>query len=262
MSGRKPSLHKARIIGEFSKYPDEINWVIWKLSENLNGRNDYYSLGREKSLIPSRFLDSRNNSLDDFEITRIWIVVFHGKEVVMKLIRISFFVFLAVNLADFAWAQYGLYGSPDSLRMPEQTQAAQQPAAAQYNNYQGPYAGQTGTSVIRNKRRLTVRRADTSHRKRHGYGRKPRPIQRRITACLRRALWRRLCCSTAGGSAGGDVSRAESGLSNGYCLNSVRRMWRSKRRNRYPPTPAMPQEPMPTLNEMASQQNPGINVRC
>ncbi|MCC6127225.1 MAG: BBP7 family outer membrane beta-barrel protein [Pirellulales bacterium] len=55
----------------------------------------------------------------------------------MKLIRISLIVFLAANLTEFARAQYGLYGSPDSLRMPQQA------AAVPYDNYSAPYAGPT-----------------------------------------------------------------------------------------------------------------------
>jgi hypothetical protein len=48
-------------------------------------------------------------------------------------------LFLGANLTNFAWAQSGFYGAPDPLRVPQQTQPAQQQAVA-------PYAASTGSA--------------------------------------------------------------------------------------------------------------------
>jgi hypothetical protein len=66
----------------------------------------------------------------------------------MKLIRFLLIVFLAANLTNFARAQYGLYGSPDSLTMPQQTQQQQyqQSAAVPYGSSSAPNAGQPGST--------------------------------------------------------------------------------------------------------------------
>jgi hypothetical protein len=73
--------------------------------------------------------------------------VFHGKELDMKLIRILLAVFLAVNLTGLALAQYGLYGSPDPLTMPQPAQQPQPAATVPYGGYQAPYAEQPGNAA-------------------------------------------------------------------------------------------------------------------
>ena len=60
----------------------------------------------------------------------------------MKLIRLLLFIFLTLSVTNFAWAQYGLNGAPDSLSMPQQPQ--QQSAVVPYASNSAPYAGQTG----------------------------------------------------------------------------------------------------------------------
>jgi hypothetical protein len=65
----------------------------------------------------------------------------------MKLIRISVFVFLAIDFAGSAWAQ-GLYGAPDSLQMQPQVSQPQQPAAGPYSGVPAQYAGQAGYAPV------------------------------------------------------------------------------------------------------------------
>lgn len=58
----------------------------------------------------------------------------------MKIFRLFSIIFFIASSCSIAWAQYGLYGSPDSLRI------TQQPAAVPYDNYPAAHAGQTGSA--------------------------------------------------------------------------------------------------------------------
>ena len=61
-----------------------------------------------------------------------------GKESDMRVFRVALFAFLAACSASAAWAQYGLYGSPDVLPVPQQNVAPGYQAYQQYQPYQ-PY---------------------------------------------------------------------------------------------------------------------------
>jgi hypothetical protein len=63
----------------------------------------------------------------------------------MKLFRICM-ALMVVGGAASAWAQYGLYGSPDPIQMPQQTPVMQQAAVAQ----QAPVSQQTSGMVTSN----------------------------------------------------------------------------------------------------------------
>jgi hypothetical protein len=77
----------------------------------------------------------------------------------MKLLRIIVIFFLAANIPHFAWAQNGLSGAPDALRMQQsapqyqqapyqQTQPYAQPGYPAYNGNAAPYA--TGNQPTNN----------------------------------------------------------------------------------------------------------------
>ena len=53
----------------------------------------------------------------------------------MRVFRVALFAFLAACSASAAWAQYGLYGSPDVLPVPQQNVAENNQA---YQPYQYP----------------------------------------------------------------------------------------------------------------------------
>jgi hypothetical protein len=56
----------------------------------------------------------------------------------MKLLHIALFVSLTVCSASAAWAQYGLYGSPEMLRLPSQNADQNYPAPAAYPSTAAP----------------------------------------------------------------------------------------------------------------------------
>ena len=50
----------------------------------------------------------------------------------MRIVRIALFASWAACSASVAWAQYGLYGSPDHLRLPQTDPAPAAAAPASY----------------------------------------------------------------------------------------------------------------------------------
>ena len=50
----------------------------------------------------------------------------------MRTVRFALYTFLAACSTSTAWAQYGLYGSPETLSMPQQEATQSYPATANY----------------------------------------------------------------------------------------------------------------------------------
>ena len=109
------------------------------------------------------FRDDPTNELNGLTSLR-------GKESEMRTVRFALYTFLAACSALTAWAQYGLYGSPETLSVPQQPPAAQPySAAANYPTTAAPMAQPAPTpayypastagvlSAIRRRPRRTIR---------------------------------------------------------------------------------------------------------